>query len=351
MAKVFISYARPEVEKARKLFNDLNSIEGIEVWFDKYSLRAGLKWKPAIRKAIREADYFLALISEETTSRKGYRNTELEQALEVLQEFPQDQIFLIPIRLDECEMPRLELDELNRVDMFPKWRQGLNELLMVLAPKDKIISDKTKARKKTLNYSYRVGIADLDIGLTNLKFLAQEMNEIQKFFHFTCPELPSVKSAVIKIEGIKNLAIFNIKELFYEEHPNLGVDLIACLTRYPLAFEEGKKLLYNYFSGPSDEDERFMFISADNLYEFSKKAGCTFEEGLLYQLVGQLAVYFTDLGYHDEIRSCVMDFCEIRSYQIKGMKKKRFCNDCKKRLKPPEFRKAIEALLSWTNAS
>ena len=114
MPKVFISYARSEVDFAKRIFDELRAIENIEPWFDKYSLLPGIKWRPAIRKAIREANYFLALISSRSASGRGYRNTELDQALEILKEFPPDQTFFIPARLDECDMPRDELSELNR---------------------------------------------------------------------------------------------------------------------------------------------------------------------------------------------------------------------------------------------
>ncbi len=54
MPKVFISYARADRDSARKVFTNLNAADGIEPWFDMESLLPGMKWKPAIRKAIRE---------------------------------------------------------------------------------------------------------------------------------------------------------------------------------------------------------------------------------------------------------------------------------------------------------
>jgi hypothetical protein len=54
------------------------------------------------------------------------------------------------------------------------------------------VSDKIRS-----GYHYRVGLVDLDLGLTNLKPLAQMLNETQGFFLFTCPEMPSVKDAVV----------------------------------------------------------------------------------------------------------------------------------------------------------
>jgi len=350
MNKVFISYSRSDEAFASRVCEELRASKHVEPWFDKQSLLPGMEWRPAIRKAIREANYFLALISSRSASGRGFRNSELNQALEILKEFPPDQVFLIPVRLDECDMPRDELLELTWLDLFPEWEQGMVKLLSVLAPEALSTtksSVETKVKKGASTYHYRVGLADLDLGLTNIKSIAQSLNEIQSFFHFMCPELPSVRQAVVEIGGLKNLAIFKIPSSFIAEHPYLTVDLVACFTRYPLAFEEGDKILYNYFAGPSDEDERFLFISTDQLYGFCKQAGRTFEEGLVHTLVGQLTCYFTKLGYHSDIRGCVMDFCEIRADQIVGLRSRKFCNACNHGLPDGNLKTALEALLSW----
>lgn len=125
---------------------------------------------------------------------------------------------------------------------------------------------------------------------------------------------------------------------------------VACLTRYPLAFEERDELLSNYFAGPSDDDERFMFISTDQLYGFSKEASRSFEEGLVQVLVGQLVCFLTDVGYHEEIRSCVMDFCQLRANQIKGLRSRRFCKERSKKLPTGSLRTAIDTMLSWDSS-
>jgi hypothetical protein len=247
-------------------------------------------------------------------------------------------------------MPRDEISDLNWVDLFPDWNEGMERLLSVLAPNARTLANSTlESKTKTASppYYYRVGVVDLDLGLTNLKSIAQSLNQIQSFFHFTCPVLPSVEKSVVEIGGFKNLAISRIPSSFFAEHPNLTVDLVVCLTRYPLAFEENDKILYNYFAGPSDEDERFLFVSTDQLYGFCKEAGRTFEQGLIYTFVGQLACYFSKVGYHPEIRGCVMDFCEKRRDQVTGLKSMAFCDSCNNLLPAGNLKSTLETLLSW----
>jgi hypothetical protein len=50
--------------------------------------------------------------------------SELGQALDVLTEIPEGDIFLIPARLEECQIPYEELRSLHRVDLFPSSDKG-----------------------------------------------------------------------------------------------------------------------------------------------------------------------------------------------------------------------------------
>lgn len=207
-----------------------------------------------------------------------------------------------------------------------------------------------------MTYRYRVGLLDLDLGLTNLLQVASELNKCQRFFHFTAPHRPDLTAAdaaVITIDRQRNLSVYQIAEAFFSQFDELAVDVVGCFTRYPLAFVnrlEGSAR-FNYFSGPSNVDSRFMFISASQLRDFAKAAGCSFEEGLTYILGSQLVVYFTDtVGYHDETLECPMDFCEIRAHMTAGFKKREFCSDCNKDIEDQDkdLLGALNELLHWS---
>jgi hypothetical protein len=132
MIKIFLSYAREDLVAARELFVHLNRYPGVDVWFDKESLIAGERWEQAIRKAIRESRYFILLLSEKSVAKKGYYQKEVRLALEILDEYPDDEIFLVPVRVDNCA-PRLErLNSLQYVDLFPNIENGLNKIYELL---------------------------------------------------------------------------------------------------------------------------------------------------------------------------------------------------------------------------
>jgi hypothetical protein len=144
--QVFISYVRQDAEAANRLYNDLKKA-GLNPWLDTKSLLPGQKWKIAIKNAIRNSRYFIALLSSNSVEKRGYVQKELKEALQILDEFPESQIFIIPVRLDDCNINDSRLNELHRVDLFPDWEQGIQEALRSLRLEENK-SDKGRLSKK-----------------------------------------------------------------------------------------------------------------------------------------------------------------------------------------------------------
>lgn len=345
MTKVFISYAHEDLEAARKLYRQLRSTPGVEPWFDKESLLPGMRWKPAIRKAIRESDYFLALLSDRAVAKRGYVHKEMKEALEARDEIPEGRAFLIPIRLDNCRPPE-SLADTQYEDFFPSWNRGFRRVLQTISSTPAVKAG--ELINDGLGYEYRCGIVDFDNGLTNLSRVCERLNSVQRFFHFTHPAVALKHKALRRFEGSTNLFIDALPENLYEQKTDfLNVDFVACLTKYLLAFDDDEGRFFNYLSVPSSVDDTFLFISTNALYEAAKAAGRTFEKGVVYNILSQLIVYFAaNLGFHDEIRGCILDFCNDRSDMVRGLKAMRLCPKCSSKLKNAELRAAVEAILA-----
>ena len=125
---VFLSYAREDGASAARLFNELKEAN-VKVWFDQESLAPGANWKLEIRRNIRKSRYFIAPMSSTSVSKKGFVQSELREALEVLDQYPQNETYLIPARLDACEAPHDKLNDFQWVDFFPEWSKGAETLL------------------------------------------------------------------------------------------------------------------------------------------------------------------------------------------------------------------------------
>jgi len=121
--KVFISYAREDYDFAYKLYLSLKEI-GTDPWLDRKNLLPGQRWQPAIESAIQNADFFIAVLSENSIGKRGYVQKELRIGLDVLDLIPDTEIFLIPIRIENCSPANKTIKELQWVDFYPDWNEG-----------------------------------------------------------------------------------------------------------------------------------------------------------------------------------------------------------------------------------
>jgi hypothetical protein len=73
------------------------------------------------------------------------------------------------------------------------------------------------------------------------------------------------------------------------------------------------------------------------------------ERALAYGLVSDVTAYFLDLDYHSALRGCPMDFTEDHADMAKGLRHRRFCKACEKRLATnPALRTAVQSMLDWS---
>ncbi len=127
MGGIFISHAGEDVEEARTLYEDLEKA-GLDPWLKEEKLLPGSHVDVEIRRAIGSCRFFLVLLSENSVKR-GSVNKELTQALTIIDEFPESDIFFIPVRLDDCTPTHEKLQKLAPVDLFPDWDKGLGKIL------------------------------------------------------------------------------------------------------------------------------------------------------------------------------------------------------------------------------
>lgn len=129
--KVFISYTEADWDKAKKLYDDLKC-KGIEPWIDKEDLLPGERWKKVICQAIKTSSHFLVLLSSNSVSERGHAQKELKIALDLFDEFPESETYIIPVLLDDCNVAIEKLHDLHYIDLFLSYDDGLNKILRAL---------------------------------------------------------------------------------------------------------------------------------------------------------------------------------------------------------------------------
>jgi len=114
--QVFLLYARGDQEAVQHLYQRMVK-EGANVWLDREKILPGQDWQYEIRKAIQGSDLVIVCLSRQFNKQGGYRHEELKIALSKANSLPEGQSFIIPARLEACDLPE-SLRRWQRVDLF-----------------------------------------------------------------------------------------------------------------------------------------------------------------------------------------------------------------------------------------
>jgi hypothetical protein len=126
--RVFLLHARQDQESVRRLHRRLAK-EGADVWLDQEKLLPGQDWVYEIHRAIGSSDLIIACLSKQFNKQGGFRHEELRLALEKAASLPEGMTFLIPARLEKCDLPE-PLRRWQCVDLFET--TGYKKLIRVL---------------------------------------------------------------------------------------------------------------------------------------------------------------------------------------------------------------------------
>ena len=129
--QVFIAYGKEDQAEAERLY-EMVETSGFSPWMDVRKLLPGQNWPRAIEAAIESSDFFVACFSERSVNKRGGFQAEIRYALDCARRIPLDDIFLVPIRLNDCRVPRSIQRETQYVDFFPDWTRGFRQLAAML---------------------------------------------------------------------------------------------------------------------------------------------------------------------------------------------------------------------------
>jgi hypothetical protein len=131
LPQVFIAYVKEDQSHADRLYNELSET-GFSPWMDVRKLLPGQNWPRAIENAIESSDFFVACFSTNSVRKKGGFQAEIRYALDCARQIPLDEIFIVPVRLDDCEVPRTIRHQLQYIDLFPDRRRGVDRLVTTM---------------------------------------------------------------------------------------------------------------------------------------------------------------------------------------------------------------------------
>jgi hypothetical protein len=126
--RLFLSYTRKDSAAVKELYQKLKQA-GYHPWMDIEDILPGQVWEQVMIEAINNAMFFLACLSTNSIDHRGVVQEEIKQALQVWRRKLDDDIYFIPIRLNECKVPDT-LAKFNWVDVFQE--HGFSRLLAAI---------------------------------------------------------------------------------------------------------------------------------------------------------------------------------------------------------------------------
>ena len=120
--RVFLCHSSNDKPAVRELYQRLKQEGWIDPWLDEEKLYPGQDWELEVEKAVEAADAVIVFLSNKSVTKEGYVQRELHFVLRIADFKPEGTVFVIPVRLDDCPMPR-RLSIWQYVDYFPKTRK------------------------------------------------------------------------------------------------------------------------------------------------------------------------------------------------------------------------------------
>ena len=126
--RIFLCHSSGDKPMVRELYGKL-LVDGFAPWLDEENLLPGEDWREKIPEVVRRSDIVIVCLSGASVTKRGYVQKEIKYALDVADELPENTTFLIPLKLEQCEIP-LRLSRWQCVNLFePK---GYSRLLNAL---------------------------------------------------------------------------------------------------------------------------------------------------------------------------------------------------------------------------
>jgi len=101
----FLCYAKENSVGVREFRERLKAEAWIDPWYDEEDILPGQMWEESVVEAVHNSHAVIVFLSSIAVRKEGFFHKELKLALDAAAEKPDGTIFIIPIRLDVCDVP------------------------------------------------------------------------------------------------------------------------------------------------------------------------------------------------------------------------------------------------------
>src|SRR4051794_35641306 len=139
MSNVFVSYVHADSTEANRIAEELSK-RGANVHLGRDKLDPGIQWQEAIRNIISGGGDFIACFSRAYWKpKRAFLNEELAFAMNELRQCGPDKSFFIPVLLQECEIPIVDIGDdqtfldLQLIALYDDWDEGLDNIALAIS--------------------------------------------------------------------------------------------------------------------------------------------------------------------------------------------------------------------------
>ena len=137
---IFLAHASEDAARVHQLYQRLRA-RGYQPWLDKIDLLPGQDWKHEIQNQIEKSHFCVACLSKASVSKIGFVHKEFGYALDAAEHRPPGHIYLVPLRLDDCEVPTkfksIHVTDLHKPDGYARLFDMIDERILPEHPPQK----------------------------------------------------------------------------------------------------------------------------------------------------------------------------------------------------------------------
>jgi hypothetical protein len=122
--RVFLCHSSDDKPPVREIYNRLDAEGWIDAWLDEKKLYPGQDWNYEIEQAVEQADVILVCLTKNSVTKEGYVQRELRIILDFADYKPEGTLYIIPVRLEECEPPK-RIRRWQYADYFPESHRNI----------------------------------------------------------------------------------------------------------------------------------------------------------------------------------------------------------------------------------
>jgi len=303
--RVFLCHSSVDKPAVRELYQKLRAEPWIEPWLDEIKLLPGQEWDLEIEQAIEATDIIIVCLSNSSITKRGYVQKEIKIALDYSDLRPEGEVFIIPIRLDDCKPPK-RLSKWQYADYFEGQREeAFKRLISSLEKRGESLGmvnfDKSEKMKDVTH-----GVVILEeptqnlVGIQTQQVIQQE-NKLKEVKKFDFPKNKADHHTALASEVVSSASSGGVK--FVVSKLQWGKnDFGYSLHAEPTSFSLGGMQSPDFLSYLGFQKESCQFVSTricyttwvDSSFDVSKFA---VDFGEAFSNFDTSASLFRDCGY------------------------------------------------------